>query len=130
VTRVVLQRAATLRADLRRARRDLLFAVVLDRSPTDWFTLGLVRGVSTAETPTLVFSPDPRARALLGAGGAVNVLPVLRLDPTILLEGPTPRLGHTVFSAQAGFWLGPAEALLTGASDSLARVVRRLAKDR
>jgi hypothetical protein len=130
VTQVVLRRAATLRADLRRARRDLLFAVVLDRSPADWFTLGLVRGVSTAETPTLVFSPDPRARALLGTGGAVNVLPVLRLDASVVLEGPAPRLAHTVFSAQGGFWLGPAEALLTGASDSLARLVRRLTKDR
>ncbi len=130
VASVVLQRAAGIRSDLRRVRRELLFAVVLDRSPADWFTLSLVRGVSTPETPTLVFSPDPRARELLGTGGASNVLHVLRLDPSVVLDGEAPRLAHAVFSAQAGFWLGPAESLLTGASDSLARLVRRLTKER
>jgi hypothetical protein len=130
VTTVVLQRATALRTDLRRARRDLLFAVVLDRSPTDWFTLGLVRGLSTPELPTLVFSPEPRARALLGTGGAVNVLHVLRLDPSVLLEAPPPQLARTVFGAQGGFWLGPAEALLSARGDSLARRVRRFTKDR
>jgi hypothetical protein len=130
VTGVVLQRAIALRADVRRTRRDLLFAVVLDRSPADWFTLGLVRGMSTAETPTLVFSPEPRARALLGTGGAVNALHVLRVDPSVLLEGSPPQLARTLFVANGGFWLGPAEALLLGGSDSLARLVRRLTKDR
>jgi hypothetical protein len=130
VAGVVLQRAANIRSDLRRLRRDLLFAVVLDRSPADWFTLGLVRGVSTPETPTLVFSPDPRARALLGSGGATNVLHILRLDPSVVLDGDAPRLSHAVFGAQTGFWLGPAESLLAGPSDSLARLVRRLTKER
>jgi hypothetical protein len=130
VVGVVLQRATNIRSDLRRVRRELLFAVVLDRSPGDWFTLGLVRGVSTPETPTLVFSPDPRARALLGTGGATNVLHILRLDPSVVLDGATPRLAHVVFGAQAGFWLGPAESLLAGPSDSLARLVRRLTKER
>jgi hypothetical protein len=130
VGRVVLQRATALRADLRRARRDLLFAVVLDRSPADWYTMGLVRGVSTPQTPTLVFSPDPRARALLGAGGALNVLHVLRLDPALVLEGDAPGIARAVFGAQDGFWLGQAESLLTGSSDSLAHLVRRVTKER
>ena len=130
VVGVVFQRATNIRSDLRRVRRELLFAVVLDRSPGDWFTMGLVRGVSTPETPTLVFSPDPRARALLGTGGATNVLHILRLDPSVVLDGATPRLAHVVFGAQAGFWLGPAESLLAGPSDSLARLVRRLTKER
>lgn len=129
VAGVVLQRATNIRSDLRRVRRELLFAVVLDRSPADWFTLGLVRGVSTPETPTLVFSPDPRARELLGTGGATNVLHILRLDPSVVLDGEVPRLSHAVFGAQTGFWLGPAESLLAGPSDSLARLVRRLTKE-
>jgi hypothetical protein len=130
VAGVVLQRATTLRSELRRARRDLLFAVVLDRSPADWYTQGLVRGVSTPETPTVVFSTDPRARALLGAGGAANVLHALRLDPASLIEGAPPRLARDLFGAQEGFWLGPAESLLAGPSDSLARLVRRLVRER
>lgn len=130
VERVVFQRATALRSDLRRARRDLLFAVVLDRSPADWYTLGLVRGISTPETPTLIFSPDPRARALLATGGALNVLHVLRLDPALVLDGEAPRLSRAVFGAQDGFWLGPAESLLAGSSDSLAHLVRRVTKER
>jgi hypothetical protein len=35
-----------------------------------------------------------------------------------------------VFRANDGFWLGPSEVLLAGPSDSLARLVRRLGKDR
>jgi len=130
VTRVVVQRAMALRADLRRIRRDLLFAVVLDRSPTDWFTRSLVRGLSAPGTPVLLFSPDRRAREVLEAAGDVNLLHAMRLDPAELLSGEVARLGHAVFHDQDGFWLGPAEALLAGPSDSLARQVRRLTKER
>lgn len=129
VERVVVQRATSLRADLRRARRDLLFAVVLERSPADWFTLGLVRGTSTPTTPTLVLSPDPRARQLLATGGADNALPVLHLDPEEVLAGEAARLAPALFQEQDGFWLGPAESLPGQPGDSLARLVRRLARE-
>ena len=130
VTRVVEQRAAALRADLRRIRRDLLFAVVLDRSPTDWFTRSLVRGLAAPGTPVLLFSPDRRAREVLEAAGDVNLLHAIRLDPAELLSGGVARLSRSVFHDQDGFWLGPAEAVLIGPSDSLARLVRRLTKER
>jgi hypothetical protein len=130
VTRVVVQRAAALRADLRRIRRDLLFAIVLDRSPTDWYTRSLVRGLSAPGTPVLLFTPDRRAREVLEAAGDVNLLHAMRLEPAELLAGGVARLGHAVFRDQDGFWLGPAEALLTGPSDSLAHQVRRLTKER
>ena len=130
VMRVVVQRAAALREDLRRIRRDLLFAIVMDRSPTDWFTRSLVRGLSAPGTPVLLFSPDRRAREVLEAIGDVNLLHAIRLDPAELLAGAGARLGHAVFHDQDGFWLGPAEAFLAGSSDSLARQVRRLTRER
>jgi hypothetical protein len=78
--------------------------------------------------PTLVFSTDPDARALLNAGDTAMVLHVIRLDPGIVMETGAAQLSQSVFQDHAGFWLGPAEALLAEPSDSLARLVRRLAK--
>jgi hypothetical protein len=126
---VVVQRAAALYADLRRARRDLLFAVVLDRSPADWFTISLVQGMSSHSAPALVFSSDPRARARLAPGGAANALHVVRLDQSVVLEGGAGP-SRALIRGQDGFWLGPAESLLAGPSDSLARLVRRIGKER
>jgi len=130
LTRVVVQRAAALRADLSRIRRTLLFAIVLDRSPTDWFTRSLVRGLSTPGTPVLLFSSDRRAREMLEAMGDVNLVHAMHLDPDDLLSGGAAGLSHVVFNDQDGFWLGPAESVLAGPSDSLARQVRRLTKER
>jgi hypothetical protein len=130
VARVVTQRAAALRADVRRIRRSVLLALVMDRSPTDWFTRSLVLGMSTPDAPVLVFSPDPGARALLNTGDTAMVLHIIRLDPGLVMKAGAARLGQTVFQDHEGFWLGPAEALLAGPSDSLAQLVRRLAKER
>jgi hypothetical protein len=58
------------------------------------------------------------------------VLHAIRLDPTQLSAGGTGRLSPLVFREQDGFWLGPAESVFVGASDSLARLVRRLSKER
>lgn len=129
VARVVSQRAAALRADVRRIRRGLLLALVLERSPTDWFTRSLVLGMSTPDSPALVLSTDPGGRALLNTGDTATVLHVLRLDAVVVLAGGAARLGHMVFQEHDGFWLGPAEALLAGSSDSLARLVRRIVKE-
>jgi hypothetical protein len=130
VARVVRQRAAALRADVRRIRRGVLLALVVDHSPTDWFTRSLIAGISTPDTPALVFSPDPSARALLNVGDTAMVLHVLRLDAGHIMEAGVARLGQTVFHNHEGFWLGPAEILLRGPSDSLARLVRRIEKAR
>jgi hypothetical protein len=130
VARSVTQRATALRADVRRIRRDLMVAVLLDRSPADWFTTSLVRGFSVPERPVLLFSADPRARLLLGFQDSLNLLHAIRLDPTDLLAGGGPALAVTVFRDQDGFWVGPAESLLVERGDSLARVLRRLAKER
>jgi len=125
VSRAVEQRGAAIAQDARRQRRDLMVAVVVPRSPDDWFTRSLVRGLTTTNSPALVLSPDPRARQILG-----TVLHAIRLDPAQLSAGATTRLGPLVFREQDGFWLGPAESVFVGATDSLARLVRRLTKER
>jgi len=125
VSHAVEQRAAAIAQDTRRQRRDLLVAVLVPRSPDDWFTRSLVHGLSTPSSPAIVLSPDPRARQFLGM-----VLHALRLDPIQLSAGGPGRLSPLVFREQDGFWLGPAESVFVGASDSLARLVRRLSKER
>jgi hypothetical protein len=77
-----------------------------------------------------VFSPDHRAREMLEAMGDVNLLHAVRLDPVELLSEGVTGIGHAIFTDQDGFWLGSAESVLTGPSDSLARQVRRLTKER
>ena len=125
VSRMVEQRAAAVATDARRQRRDLLLAVVVPRSPDDWFTRSLVRGLTASATPALVLSPDSRARQILG-----TVLHAIRLDPAQLSAGGTGRLGSLLFREQDGFWMGPAESVFVGPSDSLARLIRRLSKER
>ena len=132
VARVAAQRGAALRADVRRLRlpRVLLLALVVYRSPADWFTRSLVQGMSTPSTPALVFSSDPGGRVLLDSGDSSSVLHVVRLEAPVVFAGDALRLSRAVFRANDGFWLGPSEVLLAGPSDSLARLVRRLGKDR
>jgi len=103
---------------------------VVNRSPSDWFTRSLVQGMSTPATPALVFSPDPTGRELFDTGDSTTVLHVLRLDADVVFAGGTSRLSRAVFQQHDGFWLGPSEFLLAGPSDSLAKLVRRLAKER
>jgi hypothetical protein len=132
VSRVVRQRAAAVAQDVRRQRRDLMLAVLVPRSPGDWFTRSLVDGLASPNAPTLVMSPDPRARQLLATAGATGsgvILHAIRLDPALLSAGAVGRLAPAVFHGQDGFWLGPAESLFVGPSDSLVRLVRRLSKE-
>jgi hypothetical protein len=121
LARAVTERAAALRADARRIRRDLLFAVVASRSPDDWFSASLLRGLAgpAPEPPLVLLSPQPRPDALAD----INLVNAVQLDPLAL---PSPR---AVWHATDGFWLGPAERLPLG-NDSIGRAIRRLALPR
>lgn len=125
LSRVVEQRATAVATDARRQRRDLLLAVVVPRSPDDWFTRSLVRGFTAPNSPALVLSTDARARHVLGM-----VLHAIRLDPAQLSAAAPARLNPLLFREQDGFWMGPAESVFVGPSDSLARLIRRLSKER
>jgi hypothetical protein len=120
------ERAIALRGELRRLHPDLRFAFHASEPPADWFTLGLLRGFSSADAPVLLWLKEPRGRALLRRyrERGVFALSALGLDPDRATLAPAewPRLRFAAFSEHAGFWLDGA------ATDSLGRVIRRFTK--
>ncbi|HEY3220949.1 MAG TPA: hypothetical protein VGJ80_09460 [Gemmatimonadales bacterium] len=122
----VAERAAVLRGELRRLHPDLRFAFHASEVPTDWFTLGLLRGFSSVDAPVFLWLRERRARALLRRYQERDVfaLSALGLEPdrATFAQAEWPRLRFAAFSEHAGFWLDGA------ATDSLGRVIRRFAK--
>jgi hypothetical protein len=122
----VAERAVTLGAELRRLHPDLRFAFHASRSPADWFSLGLLRGLSTREAPVLLWLSEPRARDLVRGYRERQIygLAAIRIeaDRTTFAPSAAARLHTRVFSEGAGFWL---DGTVT---DSLGRVIRRFVK--
>src|SRR5207245_1986630 len=114
------------------------FAFPTRRPPLDWYTLGLLRGFSTADAPVLLWSPEVRPRELLARARARGIVAVhaVGLAPAWIPAGAWPRLGRVVFGENDGFWIGPLQALLSApraaegplSPDSLARAIRRLTR--
>ncbi len=129
---VVADRAAALRGEVQRIRPGLAFAIRADAAPTDWFGLGLLRGLSQPGAPVLLFSREIRMRDVVARYQErdANVISVLELDPGRLPPGGWNRLRRAVFDENDGFWLGGASALAGGAGggDSVGRQLRRLIK--
>ena len=122
--RAVARRATGLRVDGHRARSDLLFAVVTDQPPVDWFTRGLIGALGGSDAPVMVFGPDDGF-----SRPAPHQLHVVRLDPG-RFSRVDASLARRVFHGRDGFWLAPAEALLGGTAQDLIHQLRRFAKDR
>ncbi|MEX2157185.1 MAG: hypothetical protein WD773_10140 [Gemmatimonadales bacterium] len=121
----VAERAITLRAELRRSHPDLRFAVRATDAPSDWFSLGLLRGFSTRDAPVLLWTRDRRGgRGVLQHYRARGIvaLSAVGLDAERVSAGEWGRLRPLVFSEHDGFWLPRA------ATDSAGRLIRRLAK--
>jgi hypothetical protein len=122
----VAERAAALRGELHRFHPDLRFAFHASTIPADWFSLGLLRGFSTPETPVLLWLRERRGRALLRRYQQRHIyaLSALGLEPDRATFAPAAsgRLRFATFSEHAGFWLDHA------ATDSLGRVIRRFTK--
>ena len=120
------ERAAALRAELNRVHPDLRFAFHATVPPTDWFSVGLLRGFSTREVPALLWLRERRARGLLRyyRDRGIYALAAVGLEPdrATFAPGETARLRAAVFSENAGFWLTGA------ATDSLGRVIRRFVR--
>jgi hypothetical protein len=116
----VAERAITLRGELRRLHPDVRFAFHATAVPSDWFSLGLLRGFATRDAPALLWIRERRGRALLRRyrEREIYALSAFGVEPTADL----PRLRSTMFGEHAGFWLDGA------ATDSLGRVIRRFAK--
>lgn len=117
------ERARALRAELQKLRPDLRFAFRSDELPGDWFSLGLLQGFSSADTPVLLWLGERRAGELLARYRArgVYALSALRLEPENNTFAPSRwnRLRSVVFDAHSGFWLDRA------VPDTIARMIRR-----
>ena len=127
LTAAVAERAALLRGELRRLNPEIHFAVRATDRPADWFTLGLLRGLSSRDVPALLWlKGGENARALLREyrGREIYALSARALAPDRAGFAPAAlsRLRATVFGDNAGFWLDGA------ASDSLGRALRRFVR--
>jgi len=131
---LVAQRAATLRAELRRLNPDLRFAFRSAQVPSDWFSLGLLRGFSGggADAPVLLWTREPRVRDLLEQYRARGIfaLSAVGLTPERFASNEWLRLRRLAFVEHDGFWLpwndaAPPRKLH---ADSLGRLIRRLAR--
>jgi hypothetical protein len=125
----VAERALALGIEMRRVRPDLRFAFRATAAPADWFSLGLLRGLSSPDAPVLLWlrdipTRDPRTLLSRYQARGIAALSALGLDPARESFAPAqlPRLRFAIFSEHAGFWLNGA------ATDSLGRVIRRLTK--
>ena len=121
---LVAQRAQALRAEVRRVNPDLRFAFRSAQVPSDWFSLGLLRGLSAPDSPVLLWTREPRVRDLLAQYRArgIYALSAMGLTPERAATIDWPRLRRVAFVEHDGFWLSGVRA------DSLGRLIRRLAR--
>jgi hypothetical protein len=128
--RLVAQRAATLRAELRRLNPDLQFVFRSAQAPSDWFSLGLLHGFSAADAPVFLWTRERRVRELLAHYRArgIFVLSAVGLTPERLAPNDWAGLRRLAFVEHDGFWLPWVETARPLAADSLGRLLRRLAR--
>ena len=121
---LVAQRAEALRAEVRRLNPDLRFAFRSARVPSDWFSLGLLRGFSAPDAPVLLWTREPRVRDNLAHYRARGIfaLSAMGLVPERVATGDWPRLRRVAFVEHDGFWVSGVRA------DSLGRLIRRLSR--
>ena len=131
---LVADRAAALRAEVRRLNPDLRFAFRSAHVPADWFSLGLLRGFSAPDAPVLLWTREPRVRAIMEHYRARGIFAIsgLGVTPERIPASDWPRLRRMSFGEHDGFWLSwaPTDAPSPKAlrADSLGRLIRRLAR--
>jgi hypothetical protein len=140
--RLVARQAGAVRSELRRRSPGLVFGVRAAAAPGDWLGVGLLRGLGDRQAPVLLFTPEPRPAELLARYRArgVHARHVMGIDPGHVPPAAWRRLGSVMRAEHEGFWLAlgagvPRETTVPGGAepispDSLARLVRRLARDR
>ena len=128
--RLVAQRSTTLRAELKRLNPDLRFAFRAAQVPSDWFSLGLLRGFSAPDAPVLLWTREPRVREVLEHYRARGIfaLSAVGLTPERVASSDWPQLRRLAFVEHDGFWVPWIEAPRSLRTDSLGRLIRRLAR--
>lgn len=130
--RVTTARAASLRTAALRIRPGILYALHVTAPPTDWFGRGLLRGWSAPGAPVILLGGPGRTREIVAGfrAAGVPVLSAVEVDPAHLLPAAWPRLRHSVFEENDGFWMAASRSLLMSAlaGDSLGRLIRRLSR--
>ena len=127
---LVAQRAAALRAELRRLNPELRFAFRSAQVPSDWFSLGLLRGFSAPDAPVFLWTREPRVRELLEHYRARGIfaLSAFGLTPERIAASEWLRLRRLAFVEHDGFWLPWVDAPRALHADSLGRLIRRLSR--
>ena len=128
--RLVAQLAAGLRADLWRLNPDLRFVFRAAQLPSDWFSLGLLRGFSAADAPVFLWTRERRVREPLAHYRArgIFVLSAVGLTPERIAPADWDRLQRLAFGEHDGFWLPWGETTRPLSADSLGRLLRRVAR--
>src|SRR2546430_769388 len=120
------ERARALASEVRRVTPDARFAFGATILPADWFSIGLLRGLSSHESPALLLIRERYAREVVQryTERGIVALPAFQLVPDQgrFSAADWTRLRPLAFAEHAGFWLDGT------ASDSVARVIRRFAK--
>jgi hypothetical protein len=127
---LVAARAQALRREARALAPGLLFGLRSAAAPANWFTLGLLQGLSGDGPPVILWTREPDGRALAARYGqrGISVVHATALPAGALGVGASARLRGAVFRDNDGFWL-PGEAEPPGArTDSVARIIRRLSR--
>jgi len=125
---LVAERAAALRAEVRRLNPNVRFAFRSAQVPSDWFSLGLLRGFSDPDAPVLLWTREPRVGDILEHYRARGIfaLSAWGLRPERVAANEWPRLRRVAFVEHDGFWLPWGEP--PSSSDSLGRLIRRLGR--
>lgn len=134
----VADRARVLRERALHEHPGLYFAVRLHAPPSDWFTLGVLRGLSLPDRPLLLFTPEVETRSLLAAyrTRGLNMVHAVELHPDLLRPRNLPVLKRVVFGGNDGFWLTAGASPAphhpgvppAAATDSVATVLRHLSR--
>ena len=98
--------------------------VVTTRPPVDWFSLGLLRGLSTEDAPAFLWTRERHVKdwLLRYRDRGITSISMLTLDPESVAPNEWARLRGLLFVEHDGFLLE------RPTTDSVGRLIRRLTK--
>ncbi len=90
------------------------WGVFVDRLPADWYSLGLLRGLSTPGNPVILLSFEPDTKAYLPylLEMDIHALHAFGIIPIQYSLKELPAMGRLVKAQHDGYWLSSLEAIL------------------